>query len=319
MGAVGLTVATAASRTWASASGPKTPDSRDFFIADNLFLGREDHMRLIGWNQAGSRAAGIYPSHQLAAFSPSRSTAPDTSSPTMPSPTFTTPSASRLTARPRPIPSAALRRSTSTTTTSTCPTTTSSKPTAACTTSASSKIAASTPPTTATARSPSSGARSTSSATCSIMSRRRGVQIRAAPAGLLVYHNTMIGEQTARDPYANAHFRNNLFLGRDTPNRGIMTWANATADYSSDYNGFRPNRGVEQAIQLARARPGKTPTSPNDSDWQSFAHARRIQRPPARRPTASKSITTSSRNMTPPDPAPKPATASTTRWTSISG
>ena len=46
----------------------ESADSRDFFISDNLFLGREDQMRLIGWNQAGSRAAGIYPSHQLRSF-----------------------------------------------------------------------------------------------------------------------------------------------------------------------------------------------------------------------------------------------------------
>src|SRR5574340_97274 len=66
----------------------------------------------------------------------------------------------------------------------------------------------------------------------------------AKPAGLFVYHNTIIGEQTARDPSANMHYRNNLFLGRDTPNRGIMAWANATDAFSTDYNGFRPNRGV---------------------------------------------------------------------------
>ncbi len=46
----------------------ESADSHDFLITDNLFLGREDQMRLIGWNQAGSRAAGIYPSHQLRSF-----------------------------------------------------------------------------------------------------------------------------------------------------------------------------------------------------------------------------------------------------------
>ena len=74
----------------------------------------------------------------------------------------------------------------------------------------------------------------------------------AKPAGLFVYHNTIIGEQTARDPSANVHFRNNLFLGRDTPDRGIMTWANATSAYSSDFNGYRPNAGV-CPVRLARA------------------------------------------------------------------
>ena len=76
----------------------------------------------------------------------------------------------------------------------------------------------------------------------------------AAPAGILIYHNTLIGEQTAREPYSNAHFRNNLFLGRDAPGRGVMTWANATANYSTDYNGFRPNRNVKQ--QYSWIAPG---------------------------------------------------------------
>src|SRR6185436_4681928 len=36
------------------------------------------------------------------------------------------------------------------------------------------------------------------------------------PAGLFVFHNTIVGEQVARDPSSNVHWRNNLFLGRDT-------------------------------------------------------------------------------------------------------
>ena len=33
-----------------------------------------------------------------------------------------------------------------------------------------------------------------------------------------------------------------------------MTWANATANYSSDYNGYRPNRNVKRSVLVARAR-----------------------------------------------------------------
>ncbi len=91
------------------------------------------------------------------------------------------------------------------------------------------------------------------------------------PAGILVYHNTIIGEQVSRDPYPNAHFRNNLFLGRDTPNREIMSWAFATSAYSTDYNGYRPNRGVkEQYVWLAPA-PGGTMYTPKPTDWRKFA------------------------------------------------
>lgn len=93
----------------------------------------------------------------------------------------------------------------------------------------------------------------------------------AKPAGLFVWHNTVIAEQTVRDPYSNAHFRNNLFLGCDAPGRGIMTWANATPQFSSDYNGFRPNAGaVTQFVWLA-PRPGETSYEPAKGQWRTFA------------------------------------------------
>ena len=93
----------------------------------------------------------------------------------------------------------------------------------------------------------------------------------AKPAGLFVYHNTLIGEQTIRDPSSNMHFRNNLFLGRDTPDRGIMTWANATEASSSDYNGFRPNKGVAAQYHWLGPKAGQRFYEPEPKDWQSFA------------------------------------------------
>lgn len=66
----------------------------------------------------------------------------------------------------------------------------------------------------------------------------------ANPAGLFVFHNTIIGEQVGMGPSSNVHWRNNLFVGTDAPGRAIMSWNNATESYSSDYNGYRPNRGV---------------------------------------------------------------------------
>jgi len=93
----------------------------------------------------------------------------------------------------------------------------------------------------------------------------------ARPAGLLMYHNTLIGEQAVRSPNGNVHWRNNLFLGRDAPNRGIMTWANATGTYSSDYNGFRPAKGVERQYNwMAPAQPGQTLYYNKPEDWKSF-------------------------------------------------
>jgi hypothetical protein len=91
------------------------------------------------------------------------------------------------------------------------------------------------------------------------------------PAGLLVYHNTIIGEHQAGDPYANAHYRNNLFLGRDAPGRGIMTWANATSQYSSDYNGFRRSRGGSPPYRWLAPPPGETAYEPRPEAWKTFA------------------------------------------------
>ena len=93
----------------------------------------------------------------------------------------------------------------------------------------------------------------------------------AKPAGLFVYHNTIIGEQTAGDPSANVHWRNNLFLGRGTPDRGVMRWANATSAFSSDYNGYRPNDGVAAQYSWLAPTSGGTIYEPEPDDWKSFA------------------------------------------------
>jgi len=100
----------------------------------------------------------------------------------------------------------------------------------------------------------------------------------ARPAGLFMYHNTLIGEQSVRSPNGNTHWRNNLFLGRDAPNRGIMTWANATTTYSSDYNGFRPSKSVERQYNwLGPAKPGQPLYYNKPEDWKSFRTLAELQ------------------------------------------
>lgn len=93
----------------------------------------------------------------------------------------------------------------------------------------------------------------------------------AKPAGLFVYHNTIIGEQVLKESSSNMHFHNNLFLGRDTPGRGIMTWANVSSDFSTDYNGFRPNKGVAEQFTWLAPKPGEKIYEPNAADWKTFA------------------------------------------------
>lgn len=65
----------------------------------------------------------------------------------------------------------------------------------------------------------------------------------AKPAGLILYHNTIISENRNTQTFSNAHFRNNLFLGTNAPNRAISAFPNATAYSTYDYDGYRPNEG----------------------------------------------------------------------------
>jgi hypothetical protein len=70
------------------------------------------------------------------------------------------------------------------------------------------------------------------------------LKFKVKPAGLILYHNTIIAESRNGEIFSNAHFRNNLFLGTDAPGREIFRFPNATAYSTYDYNGYRPNRGT---------------------------------------------------------------------------
>jgi hypothetical protein len=127
----------------------------------------------------------------------------------------------------------------------------------------------------------------------------------ARPAGLLMYHNTLIGEQAVRSPNGNVHWRNNLFLGRDTPGRGIMTWANATGNYSSDYNGFRPNQGTaNQYSWLAPAEAGQTLYYNKPDNWKTFRTLAELQAATGQEMHGIEVDFEIFEKMTPPDPAP---------------
>jgi hypothetical protein len=78
----------------------------------------------------------------------------------------------------------------------------------------------------------------------------------AKPTGLLVYHNTLIADHRNRDLTSNVHFRNNLFLGVDG-NRGIAAFPNATAYSSYDYNGYRPSPGAATQYQWTAPPEGQ--------------------------------------------------------------
>lgn len=64
------------------------------------------------------------------------------------------------------------------------------------------------------------------------------------PSGVLVYNNTFIGSAGALGPASNFHFRNNLIIG-DGWKKPLFQVKTFTPYTSSDYNGFGPNRGVK--------------------------------------------------------------------------
>ncbi len=67
------------------------------------------------------------------------------------------------------------------------------------------------------------------------------------PAGVLTYQNTFIGQGTMIGPASNLHFLNNLFLGdnRAGPVLSVRTFTNYS---TSAYHGFRPNTNSESAF-----------------------------------------------------------------------
>jgi hypothetical protein len=68
------------------------------------------------------------------------------------------------------------------------------------------------------------------------------------PSGLLIYQNTFIGQGRLFGPASNVHFRNNLFIG-DGWNDTLFNFSTFTNYSSSDYNGFRPNTGAAHSFE----------------------------------------------------------------------
>jgi hypothetical protein len=68
------------------------------------------------------------------------------------------------------------------------------------------------------------------------------------PAGVLIYQNTFFGQGRLMGPASNIHFLNNLILGDGwaDPILNLRTYTNYS---SSDYNGFRPNPNVASAFE----------------------------------------------------------------------
>jgi hypothetical protein len=73
------------------------------------------------------------------------------------------------------------------------------------------------------------------------------LKMTANSSGIVFYHNTFIAEAHDMGPVSNLHFRNNLVLGQGAFPE-VLTVDTFTNYSSSDYNGFRPNPGAAQSF-----------------------------------------------------------------------
>ncbi|MBM3758830.1 MAG: hypothetical protein FJW36_01150 [Acidobacteria bacterium] len=127
----------------------------------------------------------------------------------------------------------------------------------------------------------------------------------AKAAGLFAWHNTIIGENLVGDPAANMHFRNNLILGRDTPQRPVLRLANSTAESSSDYNGYRPNKDVADQYYLFVPKPGLRVYEAKPEDWQNFPTLAALRSATGREQHSIEVDFDIFEKLSPPDPAQK--------------
>jgi hypothetical protein len=82
------------------------------------------------------------------------------------------------------------------------------------------------------------------------------LKFKVKPAGLVMYHNTIIAESRNGEIFGNAHLRNNLFLGTDAPGREIFRFPNSTSYSSYDYNGYRLNPNAKEHFFWKAPRKG---------------------------------------------------------------
>ena len=75
------------------------------------------------------------------------------------------------------------------------------------------------------------------------------VKFTASSAGIVVYHNTLVAPvKPMLLAASNVHYRNNLILGKSETLETFAVETNTNYS-SSDYNGFRPNEGAEFAFE----------------------------------------------------------------------
>jgi hypothetical protein len=75
------------------------------------------------------------------------------------------------------------------------------------------------------------------------------LKLTASSAGIVIYHNTFLAPvEPMLLATSNLHFRNNLILGKSQTPATFAIESNTNYS-SSDYNGFRPNEGAEYSFE----------------------------------------------------------------------
>ncbi|HEX4947558.1 MAG TPA: hypothetical protein VFZ34_12890 [Blastocatellia bacterium] len=99
------------------------------------------------------------------------------------------------------------------------------------------------------------------------------------PAGVLIYHNTFIAENSNARGYSNWHYRNNLMLGTNHPDKPVFGNLTFTSYTTLDYNGYRPNPGNKpQFMWKAPAGGVLRDYDLPSSDYQNFRTLTEFQR-----------------------------------------
>lgn len=100
-----------------------------------------------------------------------------------------------------------------------------------------------------------------------------------SPAGVFIYHNTFIAENSNARGYSNWHYRNNLVLGTNHPDRPVFGNQSFTSYTTLDYNGYRPNPNDKPQFVWAAPAGGKLRDYElANKDYQNFKTLAEFQR-----------------------------------------
>jgi hypothetical protein len=99
----------------------------------------------------------------------------------------------------------------------------------------------------------------------------------STPTGVLCYQNTFIGEVAVPGPAANLQFRNNLILAEGAA-EAVFNVGTFTSYSTSDYNGFRPNPGAKVSFKWSSPPAGVRSEYVKPPVERQFATLREYQR-----------------------------------------